>query len=301
MIRLFALTSVLMVAVMPAAQTMGEETTTARKVLLPTATREVPFSTSLLLDGKSLPTNWEQHPLARAIAFATEHKAFVDEHVKDFSCILAKRERINGRLHDYEYLRTSVRRELTSGGQMVPFSVYAEFVAPKKVLGRKVLYVEGRNENKMLVRNGGLRFGHVVVSISPTSDAVLRESRYPITELGLSNVVGRLIEQAVHDIIADPDAKNTEVVFFQDAKIDGRVCTHIRVTHPTQDSIFEFHQANIYIDDDLKVPLRVESYMWPKAAGEPPLLTEEYTYTRLKLNVGLTDANFSEDLVRSQP
>ncbi|MBI2477668.1 MAG: DUF1571 domain-containing protein [Planctomycetia bacterium] len=301
MIRLLASTAVLILAVMPAAQITGEEPTTTRKILLPSAPGVLPPHRSTLLDADSLPENWEMHPLGRALTFALEHEAFIHQHVKDFSCILAKRERINGRLHDYEYLRTNVRREQQNGGQTIPFSVYAEFLAPKKLLGRKVLYVAGRNDNKMLVRNGGLRFGHVVVNIAPTSDAVLRESRYPITELGLNNVVGRLIDQAKHDIIADPTAQNTEVVFFRDAEIDGRACTHIRVTHPTEDHVFQFHQANIYVDDKLHVPLRVESYMWPKSTGEPPLLTEEYTYTRLKLNVGLTDRDFSEELVRNQP
>lgn len=300
MTRLFASTLVLALAV-PAVQSNGEETATARKVLLPSATREEPSSGSAPLEAESLPENWESHPLARALTFALERKAFIDEHVKDFSCILAKRERINGRLRDYEYLRTIVRREQQSGGQTVPFSVYAEFLAPKKVLGRKVLYVEGRNDNKLLVRNGGLRFGHMIVNLEPTSDAVLRESRYPVTELGLSNVVGRLIDQAKHDIIADPDARNTEVVFFRDAEIDGRACTHIQVTHPTEDHTFAFHQANIYVDDKLQVPLRVESYTWPKNEGEPALLVEEYTYMKLKLNVGLTDRDFDEALVRGEP
>jgi hypothetical protein len=138
----------------------------------------------------------------------------------------------------------------------------------------------------------------VIVNISPTSDAASRESRYPITELGLDNVVSRLIDQARHDIIADPDGKNTEVVFYHNAEIDGRVCTHIRVTHPIADDAFDFHQANIYVDDKLNVPLRVENYTWPKKEGEPPQLMEEYTYMRMKLNVGLTDGNFAEELIR---
>ena len=227
-----------------------------------------------------------------------ERHAFIQEHVKDFSCILVKRERINGRLGGYEYLRTNVRRERQSGDQTVPFAVYVEFLAPRKVQGRKVLYVAGRNNNKMLVRKGGLHFGHVIVNIAPTSDAALRNNHYPITELGLSNVVSRLMEQAKHDIVADPAAENTEVVFYRNAKIDGRSCTHIRVTHPKEDHTFAFHQANIYVDDKLHVPLRVESYTWPKRPGEPPVLMEEYTYMRLKINVGLTDRDFSEELVR---
>jgi hypothetical protein len=286
---------------MSAFQATGQEATTARKALLPSVADEHTSLPPSLFDTDTLPENWEKHPLARALKFATDRQVFIDEQVNDFSCVLAKRERINGRLRDYEYLRTNVRRERLSGEQIIPFSVYAEFLAPAKVQGRKVLYVEGRNDNKMLVRNGGLRFGHVVVNISPTSDAALRETRYPITELGLSNVVGRLIDQARHDIIVDPDAKNTEVTFYLGAEIDGRVCTHIRVTHPTEDHTFAYHQANIFVDDKLNVPLRVETYTWPKAEGEPALLVEEYTYMRLKLNVGLTDRDFTEELVRSQP
>ncbi|MDA1052784.1 MAG: DUF1571 domain-containing protein [Planctomycetota bacterium] len=301
MMKLLAPSSVLLLGVLAAVPASGEEATTAHKVLSPSATLERPLLRSALLDSASLPEKWETHPLARTLSFVAAHQAFIDEHTKDFSCVLAKRERINGRLHDYEYLRTNVRREQKIGDQTIPFAVYAEFLAPKKLQGRQVLYVAGRNDDKMLVRNGGLRFPHVIVNISPTSDAALRESRYPITELGLSNIVSRLIDQAKHDIVADPDAKNTEVVFYRNAEIDGRLCTHIRVTHPQEDHVFDFHQANIYVDDKLHVPLRVESYTWPKVEGEPALLMEEYTYMQLKLNVGLTDRDFAEELVRDQP
>ncbi|MBC8356278.1 MAG: DUF1571 domain-containing protein [Planctomycetes bacterium] len=301
MTRLVALKSLLLLAVLPAVYSNGDDATTARKVLLPAASLERPMLRSALIDAAKLPEKWETHPLARALFFATERHAFIDQQVRDFSCILAKRERINGRLREYEYLRTNVRRERQTADRTVPFSVYAEFLAPKKFQGRKVLYVEGRNDNRMLVRNGGLRFSHVVVNISPTSDAATRESRYPITELGLSNMVRRLIDQAQNDIVADPAAQNTDVTFFRNAEIDGRLCTHIRVTHPNEDPAFTFHQANIYVDDELHVPLRVESYTWPKGTSETPVLLEEYTYMRLKLNVGLTDRDFSEELVRGQP
>mgnify|MGYP000023482129 CR=1 FL=1 len=113
------------------------------------------------------------------------------------------------------------------------------------------------------------------------------------------HAVSRLLEQAKHDIIADPEAKNTEVIFYRNAKIDGRDCTHIQVTHPDKDEAFTFHQANIYIDNELNVPLRVETYTWPKDAGDPALLLEEYTYMKLKLNIGLTDGDFSEQRLRA--
>jgi hypothetical protein len=40
------------------------------------------------------------------------------------------------------------------------------------------------------------------------------------------------------------------------------------------------------------VPVHYEAYDWPKQPGEPPVLLERYTYTDLKLNPGLTDADF---------
>jgi len=237
--------------------------------------------------------------LAPALLFALQRHEHIREQVKDFTCVLAKRERIDGRLQGYQYLATKVRRELREGDQLhVPFSVYAEFLAPTSLRGRRVLYVDGRNDNKMMVRNGGRRFDYITVNISPDSEAARRESHYPVTELGLDHVVQRLIERAQDDMLADPTGANTTVNFFRDAKVDNRLCTHIRVTHARKGEGLGYHLANIYVDDELKVPLRVEAFDWPKAEGDKPPLLEEYTYMRLRLNVGLVDKDFHEELLK---
>jgi hypothetical protein len=56
--------------------------------------------------------------------------------------------------------------------------------------------------------------------------------------------------------------------------------------------IFRFCLARIFVDDELKIPIRYESYDWPREAGGPPELIEEYTYLDLKLNNGFTDEDF---------
>lgn len=281
-----------------AVQEKKKEAVTTRKVVLPRSITKNVLLRSAILRLDTLPNDWREHPLAPALLFAVKHHQHIEENVRDFSCILVKRERINGRLRPYEYLQTKVRREQTNDGTViVPFAAYAEYLAPRKVRGRRVLYVDGQNDNKLVVRNGGQRFNYVTVRIAPDSDAVKREANYPITELGLSNVVSRLIEQVQDDIEADPEAKNTEVSFFSGAKIDDRPCTHIRVTHDKESPALDFHLANVYVDDELKVPIRVEGYGWPKNDGDKPPLLEEYTYTRLKLNVGLTDADFDLKLI----
>ncbi len=55
-----------------------------------------------------------------------------------------------------------------------------------------------------------------------------------------------------------------------------------------------FHKASLYVDDKLHVPIRLVVYDWPASDGKKPSLMEEYTYVNLKLNVGLSDADFSE-------
>jgi hypothetical protein len=50
----------------------------------------------------------------------------------------------------------------------------------------------------------------------------------------------------------------------------------------------------VFIDKQLDLPIRYASYDWPAKPGETPPLFEVYTYTRLKLNVGLTDVDFDK-------
>ena len=83
-----------------------------------------------------------------------------------------------------------------------------------------------------------------------------------------------------------------EVKFFKGAKINDRICTCIQVVHPVPRRNFLFHLARIFVDDELNLPVRYESYDWPKEAGAAPELMEEYTYLNLKLNNGFTDADF---------
>lgn len=239
-----------------------------------------------------------EHPLVPAIRFARDRYDYLCHNVRDFTCILVKRERIDGHLRGYEFIRTRVRLRQLDGDRVVaPFSVYMEYLSPTKYQGRKVLFTEGKNDGRMLVRNGGSRFSYVIVRVAPDSDSAKRESRYPITELGLENVARRLIEKAEEDLRCDPEGTNTQVTFFRDARVDGRPCTRIRVVHPRPDEKLSFHIANVFVDDELNVPIRVEGYDWPVDSASGPVLLEEYTYTRLRLNVGLTDADFATSLL----
>ena len=244
-----------------------------------------------------------KHPLERTIRYATGRYEYICKNVRDYSCLLIKRERIDGELQEYRYLRTLVRREQTRGGRVVkPMAVFMQHLEPGKLNGRRVLYVEGQNHGKVLVRKGGGgAFSYLKLKIDPHGAAARRESNYPITDVGLGKMGERLIQRAKDDIKHDPTGVNTQVSYFRNAKVNDRMCMHIRVVHPERVEGIDFHQASLYVDNELHVPIRVVAYGWPRREGEDPPLIEEYTYVDLRLNIGLTDADFSKTKLGSKP
>ena len=237
-----------------------------------------------------------EHPLKPMISKAEELLAKMDKDVEDYSATLVKRERINGVLHDYQYMQTKVRHEQKNarGEVTAPFSVYLNFLAPEDIKGREVIYVEGHNGGKLTAHEGGSGLiaaikSAVTVNLDPTSDRAMKGNKYPITDIGVQNLLNKLIEVATEDLKYD----EVEVKVFENTKINGRVCTCLQSVHPQPRDHFRFHIARIYIDDELQIPIRYESYGWPKGDGDPPLL-EEYTYLNLKLNNGFTDRDFDK-------
>jgi hypothetical protein len=231
------------------------------------------------------------------LARATQQ--YVQQNVGDFTCLLVKRERINGKLMLHQYLQMRVRHEVASGREVItPYSVHARYLGPDRIKGREVLYIEGWNDGRIRARKGIGRFASIEVNVDPSSDTAQRESLYPITDIGISSVVRRLVERIEDDMEADPEGANTEVTFFRNSRVSGRECTHVRVRHPVPQPGLVYHLANVYVDNQLHVPIRIDGYDWPDADGEQPDVLEEYTFTKLRLNVGLTDADFRFEPLR---
>jgi hypothetical protein len=195
--------------------------------------------------------------------------------------VIIKQERINGNLLDQEYMNAKVRQS--------PFSVYLKFLKPDSMKGREVIYVAGANNGKFVAREGsGIKRAIGAVWLDPNSPLAMIDNRYPITNLGVEFLTKRLLE------IAQQDRKynEAEVHFYKNAKVNDRVCTLVEVIHPTPRRYFLFYKAQVFIDDELQVPIRYQAYLWPKKPGDEPPLDESYTYLNLKLNVGLTNNDF---------
>ena len=174
------------------------------------------------------------------------------ENLKDYSATLVRRERIRGKLGGYEYLSIKIRHK--------PFSVYAYFQAPAAVKGQEVIYVAGRNQGNMLAHKARMP---VTVSLHPDGLIAMNGRHYPFTEIGLVNLVRRLVEVGQQDV----NYGECEVKYFTGAKVNKRPCTVIQVVHPVPRDVFRFHLARVFVDDELKVPIRYESYDWPSEPG----------------------------------
>lgn len=233
-----------------------------------------------------------KHPLDPALDIARSGLQNIRTTVNDYTCTLVKRERIDGKLLDYEYMFVKVRnRKVVDSKVTVPFSVYMYFLKPTEMKGREVMFVEGRNEDKLVAHEGGTTGKYLpTVWIQPTGLIAMRNQRYPITDLGIENLVLKLIERGELDKAAGH--RNCEVTFHENAKINGRKCTLLQVKNAEATENLDFHMAQIFIDDELNVPIRHVAYDFPAKPGDPLPVIEEYTYLNLKINVGLTDKDF---------
>lgn len=249
---------------------------------LPAATAAVPVASA------SAAASAAPHPLDSALELAYTGLAAMKANIHDYQAILVKRETVDGVVGEANYMRIKIRNPRTTASGTVPFSVYMKFLKPKSVSGREVIYVQGRNDGKILAHEAGLLTGIKTFHLDPDGWLAMKGNRHPIYEAGLENLVAKLIEKAERDRAAGM----CHVEYRKGAKVNGRVCTMIEVIHEDKRAPFEFYKAQVFIDDELQVPVRYSAWDWPVTPGAEPQLIEEYTYVQIEINVGLTDRDF---------
>ena len=245
----------------------------------------------------------DSHPLLRVIELATQGLQRADQQIDDYSCIMIKRERIDGKLTPRQYMEAKVRhRKVKDGKPVTPLSIYLKFLKPSSVQGREVLYVEGERKGDLIARRGGSRYPNLTVELKPRGHYAMRDNRHPITDFGFRTLVAQLIANMRQDLQTD----GIDVKFYDNAKLGDRECQHIQVTKskrkptksdadnhkPQQTKYFEYHVARMFIDKEMLVPVYFASYGWPDEQGGDPPLNEEYIFTKISLNPGFSDSDF---------
>lgn len=216
-----------------------------------------------------------KHPLAPAVAAANSSRESLAK-IKDYSATFTKREHIKGQLLK-SVMELKVRQE--------PFSVYLKYMEPHA--GREVLYVDGLNKGNFLVHEEGIKALAGTLSLSPTGNEALKENRHPVTEIGLHRMLDLLLNQW------ELEAKYGEISVKQsDEKVGEIDCKVFEATHPQQRAHFKFHKTKLFIDKLTNFPVRVEQYSFPSKSGDTAPIVEEYIYTNIQTNLGLSESDF---------
>ena len=142
-------------------------------------------------------SNQPAHQLDNAIDIARRGLTSCRQNINDYTALLVKRERVNGQVGVHEFMSAKIRNRKVVNGQIVqPLSVYLNFLKPTTVKGREVIYVENQNEGKLVAHEGGFK-GKFLPTVSLPVDGMLamRGQRYPMTEIGIENMIVRLIER----------------------------------------------------------------------------------------------------------
>ena len=216
------------------------------------------------------------HPLAPALKLARASYQKISE-AGDYEATLSKRE-VVGRRVSAHTMHIKLRHK--------PFSVYLRFYEPNA--GREVIYVDGKHNGQILVHEAGLKSIAGTVVLSPTSAEALAESRYPITKIGIANMVKAVIDQWE----SETKYGECDVKYYPNAKLGTVQCKVIESSHPTPRRDFKFHITRLYVDKKTGFPVRVEQYGFPPRPGTKPPMLEEYTYSNIKINSGLADLDF---------
>jgi hypothetical protein len=199
--------------------------------------------------------------------------------VRDYSCVLIKRERLGAGLSPDHVIALRVRAE--------PFSVNMRWLQPRAMAGQEVCYVRGANDGKMRVRSAGLLGAVGFITIDPDDPRARESSRHRITEAGIGNLIERFAQAW-----AEERGEKGLRVRVDPYEYNKRLCTRVETTHAPGMSRCPYHRTVLYFDREHGLPIRVECYDWPRRAGDPGELLEVFSYVNLQLNVGLPEETF---------
>jgi hypothetical protein len=234
------------------------------------------FADRIEIAGKIAETD-ETHVLAPALKLASESLKSLDQ-LKDYTSIFSKTERI-GRNLIHSRMELKLRE--------TPFSVYVKFLQPNA--GREVLYVEGTNNNYLRVRDVGFASLAGTLSLDPKGSTAMDGNRYPITSIGMRNLLIKLVETW----LAERAIPGMAVNIFPNTRMDNQTCQMIEVSHRQHHPGAKFQLTRLFIDTEHQWPIRLQAFDFPGNRDKEAPLAEDYFYARIQPNVGLTDFDFS--------
>ncbi len=224
------------------------------------------------------------------LAWAPAARAEQPLAVKAVGEYIARMERAYQSLHDYTAV---LEQTLADQGQPRPTEIiFVKFQKPFRVylkwikephLGREVIYARDLHQGMVWVHRGD--FPDITVCLRPATCQALSASRHGVDEVGLGFVI-QLVKRTYQRALSRPQ----DQVRFVDqgpGQIRGRPVRCLESIMPArEDSGYYGHRARLCIDSRYHLPIKIT--IWDNENE----LYEEFLYTDLKLNPGLTEKDF---------
>lgn len=204
------------------------------------------------------------------------------EHMADYTAVFAKTEFVNERLIS-QTMDLKFRRQ--------PFSVYVR-AHSKRRPAREAIFVTGRDDDRLTLHEAGLK-SLITLHLKPDDARIMAENRYPITDIGMARMLDIVL--AIWDQEKHIDPANVDVQFSPATRFGSSECEEIRVTHKLRLTGLKFHSTRVAFDLKTGFPVILEQCDWPFQPGEEAPLVEQYLYSDVQANPGLTDADFDPE------
>jgi outer membrane lipoprotein-sorting protein len=248
----------------------------ARRLRQEAPRRPLPYGVllALLCAALFMPLTAEADQRERLLSLVTRMESSY-ARVSDYTAVFRKQERLDGKLLPEGTILLKFQK---------PLKVYMKWIEdPSK--GTEALYVDGSNGNKLLVHRGGI-LGILTLSLDPRGSLALSRNRHPITEVGF----GYLIDGLQRNIKTALQHGELELTRLAEESFRGRSAMVLEAKFaPRAGRTYYASRMVCHIDTELQLPVGAAFY------DETDALFERYSYSDVKLNVGLTPLDFSRE------
>ncbi|CAN5180002.1 hypothetical protein BH11PLA2_BH11PLA2_07430 [soil metagenome] len=202
--------------------------------------------------------------------------------VRDYSGHFIHQERSKGTLAAEQTAELRVRQ--------TPRSIALKYIAPSNLVGKELVFVDGRNANKVRVKAAGT-YGTLAFSNHALSDAKAAvDSRHTLAETGLIAVLER-VERA---LITESKLRNPVSITAGDFTFANKVVVRYELCFDRPHGLRDAARMVVCIDPDTKLPVRLEIYDAPTAGRLEGDLREAVSFVNLSFNKGLGDGPFEK-------
>jgi outer membrane lipoprotein-sorting protein len=186
--------------------------------------------------------------------------------IRDYTALFLKRERVKGVLLPLETIELRFQ---------APFKVYMAWRKPHT--GRVIVYVEGANDNKMLVNPGGL-LRLLRLKLAPTSSLATQDGHNTVREVGLQNTIAFLVREYERG----RQEGQMALTFQGYDDVEERQAYHLTlVCYADKTAGYYAQRGELWVDTAYFLPIKLSLYDWDNQ------LYAYYEYRSLRLNPGL--------------